>query len=452
MKESLRKAGWLWMLLAALLLSGCSGETLTFDPQDLYSLPTLPAKYTELNSQLSAIQDGGAEYAAPVSGTNIQPIQLVDLDGDGWEEAVAFFRNAEDEKPLKIYIFTAKDDSYELTDLIEGSGAGIYSINYIDFNGDGRRELTVGWKATADQQVLEIYALRSGGAEALLRTNYVKYTTVDLDQDQRLELVVLQADETGEGVADYYNWQPDGSFASQSSARISATMAEISQQGRVTKGTLQNGIPAVFVTGVVEDAAWAITDILAAKNGALSNIVLSEVTGVSGEIAPYLSLYPTDINGDGLTEVPCPEHLPGLMEEESSYYQIEWRSYDDSGEGSVAMRTYHSTEDGWYLQLPEDWNDRIYVNRSAGADEAVVTFFILRDGKTEPFLRIAAITGSSRELKAVRGDRFLLARQSETIYTAELLDANDSWKYGITADEVREAFSTILPEWIAGDN
>ena len=48
--------------------------------------------------------------------------------------------------------------------------------------------------------------------------------------------------------------------------------------------------------------------------------------------------------------------------------------------------------------------------------------------------------------------RFLLSRQPEIIYTAELLDANENWKYGITADGVREAFSLITTEWAAGDN
>ena len=35
---------------------------------------------------------------------------------------------------------------------------------------------------------------------------------------------------------------------------------------------------------------------------------------------------------------------------------------------------------------------------------------------------------------------------------AELLDANSSWEYGLTEDEVREAFSLITTEWSAGDS
>lgn len=451
--KKIRAVGILMALAAMLLaLTGCSMPKVTLNPEDLYSLPTLPAKYTELNTQISAILAGGAEYAAPTSGANIQPVQLVDLNGDGREEAVAFFRNSKDEKPLKICIFAAEEDTYRLMELIEGTGTGFYSIAYEDMDQDGRMELAVGWKATVEHQVLEVYALRPGGAEALVQADYVKYTTLDLNQDGKKELVVIHADAEGEGVAEYYGWQEDGSLANQSSARISVTMAELSQQGRVTRGTLKEGIPALFVTGVT-DTPRAITDILAVRNGELTNIVLSEAYGVSSEIAPYRSLYPVDINGDGVTEVSNPIQLYSLTEDGISYERTDWYQYDSSGREAVVLRTYHNLEDSWYLRLPDDWLDRIWVSRSVAIDESAVTFYILEgsDGEVEPFLRITAITGSSRENRAVRGGRFLLSRQDETIYTAELLDANETWKYGVTPDEVREAFSLIMAEWSAGD-
>ncbi|WP_298032825.1 VCBS repeat-containing protein [uncultured Dysosmobacter sp.] len=441
------------LLLAMLTLSGCNGvPKLIFDPQDLYSLPTLPAQYTELNKQLTAVLDSGAEFSAPTSGTNIQTVQLVDLDGDGQSEAVAFFRDPTAEKPLKIYVFTARDGSYEQTDLIEGSGSSIYSIHYEDLDGDGRKELAVGWKATEGQQVLEVYTLRPTGAEVLVRTNYVKYITADLDQDQRQELVVLRADDEGEGIADYYSWQEDGSFTSQSSARISVTMAEVSQQGRVTEGTLRENAPAIFVTGVT-DVPRTVTDILAVRNGKLSNIVLSELTGVSSEIALYCPLYPADINGDGLTEVPWPTQLFSPFDDGTVYQQIDWRTYDSSGAAETADRTYHALEDGWYFRLPEAWNGQLYVGRTVLGDEATVTFYIRREEREpEAFLKITAITGASREVKAARGGRFVLGRrQPGTIYTAELLETGSGWDCGLTADQVRAAFSLIPTEWIAGD-
>lgn len=438
---------------ALLVLSGCGSlPKLAFSPQELYSLPELPAKYTALNGRINEILNSGAEYAPPTAGTNIQSVQLVDLDGDGWEEAVAFFRNPDDERPLKIYVFTGKEDTYEQSALIEGSGTAIYSIDYQDLDGDGCKELAVGWKAAAELQMLEVCALQFGEVETLLQTNYVRYMIQDLDQDQKQELVVLRADEEGDGIADYYHWEDDGrTLAGQSSARLSVTMSELSQRGRMTKGTLQDGMPALFVTGVTEDLS-AVTDILALRNGELSNLVLSGSTGVSNIVYPYCALYPTDINNDGLTEVPCPAQLPSLQEDAASQ-RIDWQVYGENGDGQIVLRTYHCVEDGWYLQLPETWTDAVYISRTSSSDEAVVTFYIRESGKEPaPFLRIAAVTGTNREIKAVRGNRFLLSRQPDTLYTAELLEANDAWQYGVTADEVRAAFSLIQTEWIAGEN
>lgn len=162
-----------------------------------------------------------------------------------------------------------------------------------------------------------------------------KYTAMDLDQDQRQELVVLHADEGGDGVADYYSWQEDGSLASQSSARLSVTMAELNQQGRVTQGKLQEEVPALFVTGVT-DASRAVTDILSVRNGELTNVVLSDLTGVSGEIAPFCSLYPSDINNDGLTEVPSPIQVSSMMETGAAYQRVDWYAYNAGGQSSLA--------------------------------------------------------------------------------------------------------------------
>lgn len=86
-KRFWRGALLLGTVLAILLsATGCgSVAKLTFNPQELYSLPKLPAKYTELNNQLNEILEGGAEYAAPTSGTNIQPVQLI-RPGRRWEK------------------------------------------------------------------------------------------------------------------------------------------------------------------------------------------------------------------------------------------------------------------------------------------------------------------------------------------------------------------------------
>ena len=448
---------WMAALLAlgmVLALAGCTMPKLTLDPEELYALPELPARYTTLNQQLNALQESGAEYAAPVSGSNIQPVQMVDLDGDGREEALAFFRQSDGEKPLKIYVFTDNGDSYAQTAVIEGSGLAVYSIAYSDMNGDGRMEIIVGWRVSMELQALAVYALEPDGARELMRTNYVKYAVADLNSDGTQEMTVFRADQDGVGAADCYVWK-NGTLALGSTIRVSMTMAELSQQGKVTVGTLRSGEPALFVTGVA-DGARAITDVLLLRNSELSNSVLSLTTGVSEESSRFRSLYPMDINGDGITEIPRTVPLsPGEQETDVSQ-RVDWISYDAAGTASRVLSTYHAMEDGWYLQLPEGWAESILVGRSASTDETSVTFYMESDAEDDQgyaaLLRITALSGSNRERLAVRTGRFILGRNDGVIYVGELLKGNEEWDHSVTEDEVRNAFSLIAKEWSAGDN
>ena len=82
--------GLLLALLCALLAATLSGCAFNASAEEMYTPPQLPAEYTELQTQIDAILAGGAEYAAPTSGTNIQSVQLVDLDGDGMEDKEVF--------------------------------------------------------------------------------------------------------------------------------------------------------------------------------------------------------------------------------------------------------------------------------------------------------------------------------------------------------------------------
>ena len=222
----MKRAGKMLVIgLFSLLLSGCMFTT---PETSLYRLPKLAGEYESLESQIDALLTNGAEYAAPTSGSNLQSVQMIDLDGDGSEEAVAFFRKATEERPVKIYFFRSNGDSYEQMALIEGTASSIYSITYYDLDGDGRREILVGFKSGTELQVLAVYTLRGSEPLNLLTTAYLRYAGSDLTGDGRQELTVLYSGEENRCMADCYTWD-DRELSCISTLELSFSASELSR-------------------------------------------------------------------------------------------------------------------------------------------------------------------------------------------------------------------------------
>lgn len=433
-----------------LMLSGCM---MTASVEELYALPQLPNEYQTLGGQIDAILADGAETISPTSGTNLQSVQIQDLDGDGTAEAIAFFRTTNGECPLKICIFREIKGSYELAATIEGSGTSIYSISYLDMNGDGMKEILVSWRVST-QQALSVYRLEDMRAVQLMSAAYVRYDTVDLDGDGALELVVLRGDETESGgsAADYYDW--DGaSLVMRSGARLSVAMSELYW---MQEGVLESGEIAVFVTGRVAgvgDTSRAVTDILMLRDGELNNILLSQITGTSTQVARFSGIRPADIDGDGATEIPVPAVLPAA-EGSGEMWKIYW--YDFSAEGQVgrSLITYHNLTDNWYLVIPEKWDGRFtVVQDNSNAGEHATEFYSVSGRRIDKHLfTIYTITGENRETQAAALGRMILRRQYSAVYALEQEQSFLTWRYAVDATELGSRFHTIsTQQWSTGE-
>lgn len=207
------KNGWRPLLLTAVLvlLGGCSFNS----PEDLYTVPKAAEDYTNLQMEIDKVRNANAEYAGPLTGSYTQPVQLMDLDGDGVQEAVAFFRTTavDNSPPLKIYIYhQTEEGQYAVQTIIEGEGTAINSISYVDLdghtgpNGETDRELVVSWRLSDQMYRLMAYSVSGGEANVVLpAVSYTEYTLMDMDKDNQQEIVVLNLN-TVEGIcqADYY--------------------------------------------------------------------------------------------------------------------------------------------------------------------------------------------------------------------------------------------------------
>lgn len=435
-------------LALALSLTGCMNR----GSGDLFALPEPPEDYQNLNAIISEIRTTiGGESIAPQSGSNTQTVQLQDLDGDGVQEsAVAFFRVAGAERPLKIYVFRLReDDTYEQRCVIEGVGSAIASVAYEDVGGSGAKEVVVSWQISATDHALGAYSLDDvEGIELLWVDSYTRFRLADLDSDGAKELVALtlQTGEEGISRADFYDY--DGAVLElKSTAPLTAGINEI----RILRGgNLMDMTPAIFVTSSFPESSDQVVDILACRDGALTNITYNSDTLRSEEtIRTYTSVSGTDIDRDGVMEIPRPVQVPRAMGSTGDFWLLDWRQFDLRGRPHSVMTTYHTTTDGWYFVIPEEWVDRLTISRkdSTTSDERAI-LFCLYEGEEQParpFMAIYKLTGTTQQSRAGQGNRQPLLSDTSATYVYELFP--EVLDTGLTKEGIQQRFHLIRTEW-----
>lgn len=436
---------WLLLFSCFLCLSGCFFGSV----DEMYTLPKSSETYLNLQAKINN-ERGDAQYIAPQSGNNKQTIQLVDLTGNGKQEAVAFFRDSNSDKPLKIEIFKQNDKGdYEVYAKIEGAGTEIESIAYPDLGGSGDCDILVSWQVSTSVHTLVAYTIVQGQAVEIMRSSYSKYETADLDGDGRQEILLAQSGDgnTGKWRIEYYDGRA-GTMELISTAELSEGVTDIRSW---STGYLKNGTPALF-TSCYYGKNLLMTDVLCLQGESLVNISMDPESRQSLQTLLYdPSITPKDIDRDGIMEVPAAVQVPSYQTNTGElFWRIDWLKYAADGSHEKALSTYYDANNSWYLELPEDWTDHLALCRQedTAAGEFSVVFARRPDqpeGQPQPFLTITRLTGSDRAERAKQDGRFLLYADSETIYTADFTEGG--WDCGLNSGTLTSRFHLISDDW-----
>ena len=446
MKRLLRIAAVCMIALAAMLvLSGCLGDS----AEELYCLPQASERFIQLQEKINETMTDGMVYSPPTSGYNRQSVQLQDLDSDGKNEAIAFFKVA-DEKPLRIYVFREDDGDFECSMTIAGEGTAIDSIVYCDMDGDGILELVVGWQMNSTIKMLTMYSVVNDQPTALASADFSEYTVTDIDSDADSEIfVVCRSEADAPGVARLFNLMDDREMI-ELTANLSADTGDVV---RIMRGSLSDGDPAVFV-----DSAYSggvITDVFAlSRNGKFKNVTAERQKGVSSDLSRELNIYTSDINGDGHMDVPIPRPL--MSQSETVYYCIDWYSVDSHGYQTLTLTTYHNYSDGWYLIIPSSWREKVSVRREDTASgERAIVFSLIINGEMggvelEDFLKLYTLTGDNKRELSEKPGRFSIMVRPDAVYSAQILVSPESFPLKLSEVLIKENFRIIYSEWSTG--
>lgn len=437
------KRNWicLCLLLAALtMLTGCMAGL-----EQMYCLPKRTEDALNLQASIDSAMTG-LTYSAPISGENQQTVQTADLDGDGNPEYLVFAKGSS-EKPLKILIFSQEKGMYVHQITLDSNGSAFDQVEYVQMDGQDGLELVVG-RQVSDQVLrsVTVYSFHGHEVHTLMSANYTKYLTCDLNGNGLKELMLLRPGQTDSdnGVAELYSIR-DGLLERSNEASMSESADHLK---RIITGKLQDGEPAVYVASTVGEHA-IITDVFAMVDGTFRNVSFSNESGTSVQTLRNYYVYATDIDGDGVVELPDLIYMTPMDVSRTAerQYLIRWYAMRLDGSEVDKQFTFHNYVGGWYFQLNQQWVSRVTVEQSGYAYD----FYIWDTGftKAERMLTIFAYTGPDRENQAIENNHFVLHRTESVVYAGMLEDR--AYDLGISKDDVINGFHLIQREWKTGE-
>jgi len=429
------------LLIAALLFTGCTVRTL----DEMYRLP----RRSESDDHLQSVIDEAMEeleYSSPIAGENQQTVQSADLNGDGTAEFIVFARDNVN-KALQILIFSYQENTIQLMSVIESHGSSFEQVEYVNIDRQPGLEMVVGRKVS--DQVLRsvsVYSFAEGTPAQLMTTSCMKYLSCDLNQDGFSELMVIQPgqSEADRGAAVLYSY---GTQIMERSHEV-ALSASADSVKRIMLSYLQGGEPAVYVASALDENA-VITDIFSLEEGRFANISYSADLGTSVQTLRNYYVYADDIDQDNVLELPDLIPMEPIRNSTSAQQQhlIRWYSMSLNGAKQIKRYTFHNYDGGWYLELGEQWAERISVVQNGNT----FWFYIWDKDFQQAALAFSVylLTGQNREEQLEMDNRFVLLRAEGVIYAARLeIGAAD---YKITQEDLTPCFHLIHQAWKTGE-
>ncbi len=421
-------------LLLVTLFTGCNGGL--FDPEYAITAPTDGIYQGVYDAVRQAVgKDIVLKYPA-VQGLHTAYYPW-DMDGDGTKEVLVFYQLSSKGGMTRVHLLKQGEDEWLSLQDLDSVGSDIMHVDLCDLDGDGASELCIGWSvATTNAHHMSVYQSDNGLLVQRAAEEYSQYVICDINNDrvQDLGLAVLSA-ETKTSALRFYTLK-EGVFTLMGSIGLDGNV--ISYEKITAAGiTAQN-------TGVYLDVYKGtdsmITELVYFKGGKLYNPFAGGDDNVNIATLRYCNLQSTDINQDGVIEIPFMVQLPGYdsVEEDRdiTHYTIDWRYWGGNLSDTVAS-WFYNTRDGYYLELDSSWKNKFTVMYDVSL-KAYVFYYWKGDSPGVPLVALRTFEAGS----FVEGEYQKLAENETTVWGASIL-ANHK-ELPVNYQKLKENFHLIL--------
>ncbi|MBR6338449.1 MAG: hypothetical protein IKR76_12075 [Ruminococcus sp.] len=438
------------LILSAALTLGLSSCTLTsFSAEGALTAPKLSEQQSQIHKALISSVGGGITFKYPRNGDNRSAYVIANIDDEPDNEALVFYQytsmiNGSEGIRLNLLDTDSEGNWYSVKELA-GAGTDVDRVMISNEGGSSTANIVVGYQNIGiNDKTLEIYRYKNGSFDRIGSDSYTLLEAADIDGDGYKNFITVKSstDENG---------SPSGASASllsltndEIAAQNTITMCDnTSDHVRSTVGRLEDNSYAVYVDGINTKGELQ-TELLFYRYGALQDPVAQRQSKLAPLTVRLPGYYCTDIDGDGVVEVPHTSVMKGYenIAPEDKLYRTDWSVYKDFYKFEQKYSGFYSLSDGYFFGFLSRWGDEVTVKKDALSGEYVFYRYTgdISSDMTE-LMRIA-VSSKNDSGKLIDDGYELIAEKGQLDYLVKLPTVKREALIP-TVDEVKNSFLIV---------
>lgn len=432
------------LILLCTMLSGCS--IIGLDAQSLMHTPRPTGEKAGIHAALEEQAGEGFSLRYPARGDYRYAVITRDVDHDGNDEAIAFYRKKGESAGTNVMFIEKDGTKWHAVGSFNNAANTVDEVFFGDVNKDGTEEVIIGWGSSQNNATsISVYSLKGGTvSETKLEQSYTEMAVNDFDGDGAAELFTANL-----------------AFADQPAA---ARLMRLKENGAEVIGTvmLDSGVTKYLAIssgyineqqkGVVLDgqknANTVVTELLywSSANKKLESPLYDPVVQTENITKRSTSALAKDINNDKIIEIPIMTLLPGYTPAKAGEtdYMTNWYRYDTANSTLVQVQSViMDYTDGYWFLIPDTRRGKITAEMNV--ETRTLTFYEwLQEGASGK--RGAAILRVRRFSEAYWNPAKYpqyqkILENNNVVYAAELPVPENP--LALSLDDVKDSFQLI---------
>ena len=442
----LRLVSCVFLLLLVLSLSGCSGAGTGAD--GMMKPPRAAGDGGAIQDAITAKLGDQISLRFPRNGENRSAVVRADIDGDGTEEAVAFYRLATESSGAHMLVLdTDERGDWQVSGDQDGGGGDIDRVMFGDINGDGSTEIITGWSPYAGTdrimtaysydgeklRELPIFQLSADGERSA--AVYTEMVTCDVDGDGLDDIISVYLDkQNAQANASLFKFQHSALSGNCMVSSISTGLdGSVAEYLGAQAGSITESITGLFLDGYRSDGTCCTE--LVYWNPSTAQLVtpLNSPDDKHAMFTRSCRAVSTDINGDGIIELPGDELLPCYSADDAdALYLTTWHCYLSGSStheiGAMLMRE----QQGYNIIFKDSWRGRVTARADSTSGGREIMYFcqVAKDGGFGvEIMRIKPFTAAEWESESAWEPMDIIGDSDSPRFRE--LESNDYYTYAV---------------------